>query len=265
MSSTFNARSAAVYEMAMGRWSRRLARKLIDFGSVASGETVLDAGCGTGSLTEVLASNTGAASIVGVDVEEMYLEAARQKIRDQRVAFQNSDVTALPFADDTFDRAYSSLVLQFVPETLKAVREMRRVVRPGGNVIAAVWDSFGGVPDKRLCWDTAATLGLASDAALRNFYFRPMTKPGDMAAAWNSVGLRQIEQSSIAIRIEYSDFADYWRPIESGEGSLGKLVTSQSPDNLNRLKDAVRKVYLSGAPDGPRSFSATTWVCKGCV
>jgi SAM-dependent methyltransferase len=265
MSSTFNARSAAVYELAMGRWSRRLAPKLIEFGGLAPGEKILDAGCGTGSLTGVLATNTGVASIVGVDLSEIYLDAAKDNIRDQRVIFQKSDITALPFTDGAFDRCYSLLVLQFVPESLKALQELRRVVRPGGSVVAAVWDSFGGVPDKRLCWDAAATLGLANDAALRNFYFRPMTQPGDLAEAWASVGLRQIEQSSITVRIEYVDFSDYWLPIESGEGSLGKFVTSLSPDNLDRLKAAVRKIYISGSSDGPRSFSATTWVCKGCV
>jgi ubiquinone/menaquinone biosynthesis C-methylase UbiE len=265
MSSTFNARSAAVYEQAMGRWSRRLAPKLIEFGGVERGDKILDAGSGTGSLTGAFASLAEPASIVAVDLEDVYLGAAKEKIRDRRVSFQIADVTALPFPDGAFDRAYSLLVLQFVPETTKAIQELRRVVRPGGSVVAAVWDSFGGVPDKRLCWDAAATLGLASDAALRNYYFRPMTRPGELLEAWASVGMQQIEQSNITIRTEYGNFADYWLPIESGEGSLGKFVTTLPSSGLGKLMAAVRKVYLGGSPDGPRSFVASTWVCKGIV
>lgn len=59
----------------------------------------------------------------------------------------------------TFDRALPLLVLHFVPEAGKAVAEMRRVVRSGGVVAAAVWDHLGGMPGMRMMVDTAAALG----------------------------------------------------------------------------------------------------------
>ena len=157
------------------------------------------------------------------------------------------------------------LVLQFVPDAKKAVSEMRRVVHSGGVVAAAVWDSLGGMPATRLFWDTAASLGIADDKVLRDFYFRPMTRPNEMLAAWSEAGLKRVEQSSITIRMEYENFSDYWLPIAAGEAALGKFAVSLAAEERAELEQAVRKVYLSGEPDGSRSFATTAWACKGTV
>jgi ubiquinone/menaquinone biosynthesis C-methylase UbiE len=265
MSSTFHARSAAAYEHFMGRWSRQLSGRFVEFAGISDGDRILDVGCGTGSLTGVLLECAGVTSIVGIDLAEVYLESARKTIRDPRVAFEVGDATSLPFADNSFDRAFSMLVLQFVPDAKKAVSEMRRVVRSGGAVAATVWDSFGGMPGQRLFWDAAASLGIAIDKVLRDFYFRPMTRPNEMRAAWSEAGLKRVEQSSITIRMEYDNFSDYWFPIAAGEAALGKFAVGLAADQRAALEQAVRNVYLGGEPDGPRSFATTAWACKGTV
>jgi ubiquinone/menaquinone biosynthesis C-methylase UbiE len=265
MSSTFNARNAAAYEQFMGRWSRQLSGRFVEFAGVSDGDSILDVGCGTGSLTGILSEFAGVQSIVGVDLAEVYLESARQAIRDPRVAFKVGDATNLPFADNSFDRAFSMLVLQFVPDTKAAMNEMRRVVRSGGMVAATVWDNFGGMPAQRLFWDAAANLGLANDKVLRDFYFRPLTRPNEMVAAWSEAGLKLVEQTSITIRMAYENFSDYWHPIAVGEAALGKFAVSLAAEQRAALEQAVRNVYLGGEPDGPRSFATTAWACKGVV
>jgi ubiquinone/menaquinone biosynthesis C-methylase UbiE len=249
----------------MGRWSRQLSGRFVEFAGISDGDRILDVGCGTGSLTGVLAESAGVKSIVGIDLAEVYLESARKTIRDPRVAFKVGDATSLPFADQSFDRAFCMLVLQFVPDARKAVSEMRRVVRSGGVVAATVWDSFGGMPAHRLFWDAAASLGIADDKVLRSFYFRPMTRPNEMLDAWSEAGLTRVEQSSITIRMEYENFSDYWFPIAAGEAALGKFAAGLAADELTALEQTVRTVYLGGETDGPRSFAATTWACKGTV
>jgi ubiquinone/menaquinone biosynthesis C-methylase UbiE len=265
MSSTFHARNAASYEQFMGRWSRQLSARFVEFAGIADGEAIVDIGCGTGSLTGVLLESAGIKSVVGIDLADVYLESARQTIKDPRAVFKTGDATSLPFADKSFDRAFSLLVLQFVPDATKAVSEMRRVVRPGGVVAAAVWDSFGGMPGMRLFWDAAANLGIADDKTLRDFYFRPMTRPNDMRAAWREAGLKQVEQSSITIRFDYENFSDYWLPIAAGEGALGKFAVGLATEQRDALEAAVRSAFLGGAADGARSFATTAWVCKGVV
>ena len=69
----------------------------------------------------------------------------------------------------------------------------------------------------------------------------------------------------MTIRMEYANFTDYWSPIASGEAALGKFATSLPPAEREWLEKGVRMSYLGGMPDGPRSFAATTWVCKGRV
>lgn len=265
MSTTFHARSASSYEQFMGRWSRQLSTRFVEFAGVSDGDRILDVGCGTGSLTRVLCESPGVKSIVGIDLAEAYLESARRTIGDARVSFEVGDANSLPFADQSFDRAFAMLVLHFVPDAKGAVREMRRVVRPGGTVAATVWDALGGMPALRLFWDAAATLGLADAKVMRDFQFRPLSQPGEMRDAWSGAGLRDVQQSTITIRFEYENFADYWEPIAAGEAALGKFALELAADQRAVLEQAVRNVFLGGAADGPRSFAATAWVCKGTV
>jgi hypothetical protein len=121
------------------------------------------------------------------------------------------------------------------------------------------------MPPQRLFWDAAASLGIANDKVLRDFYFRPMTRPNEMLAAWSEAGLKRVEQSSITIRFEYENFSDYWLPIGAGEAALGKFAVSLAAEERAALEQMVRKVYLGGEPDGFRSFATAAWACKGTV
>ncbi len=265
MSSTFHALSAAAYESFMGRWSRRLSAPFIEFSGIADDENIIDVGCGTGSLTFAVAGAANIGRIVGVDLSEVYLDHAKRNTDDVRVTFQKGDATALDFPDATFDRAMSMLVLQFVPDADRAIREMKRVVRPRGIVTAAVWDSYGGMPAQRMFWDAAAILGLANEKDLKGFFFRSMTQPGELAAAWARHGFADVEQSALTIRMEYASFDDYWAPIAAGEAALGKFASGLGSTEREWLEKGVRQSYLGGNPDGSRSFAATTWICKGRV
>src|SRR6266487_1228744 len=224
MSTTFHARNAHAYQQFMGRWSRRLARKFIAFAGLADGERILDVGCGTRTLTFALADAANLAKITAIDDSQIYLAAARANNKNPRISFERADACALPFEDACFDRAMSLLVLHFIPETERAVGEMCRVVRPGGTVAATVWDTFGGMPNQRMFWDTAAMLDPTAAIARGQHYFRPMTRRNELKETWMRVGLRQIEQTELMVRMEFSNFADFWAPIAAGEAALGKYV-----------------------------------------
>ena len=261
--SVFAAHSADAYEQIMGRWSRRLAPLLIRFGGLADGDRVLDVGCGTGSLSFTLPAIANVASVTGIDQADVYVAFARSRASDPRFSFQQADARALPFPDASFDRAFSMLVLQFIPDPDRAVAEMRRVVRPGGSVTAAVWDSFGGTPHLRMMWDTAAMLDPSSTRA--RSLFRYLTAPDEMAILWRRLGLHNVEQISLTIRMEFASFEDYWQPYTTGEGGAGAFMASLTDAMRHTLCEHVRLAYLSNRPDGPRSFAATAWACRGTV
>src|SRR5215218_6410697 len=132
MSSKFNARSADAYEQLMGRWSRVLARPFLEFAGLRAGERILDVGCGTGSLTFTIPQVADVAQINGIDFSEVYVEAARSLNTDARITIDRGDVCDLPFPDGSFNRCLALLVLHYVPESERAVREMSRIVKPGG-------------------------------------------------------------------------------------------------------------------------------------
>lgn len=265
MSSTFVAVDAAQYEQMMGRWSRELAALFIDFAGVRDGESVLDVGCGTGSLTYALLDAARALRITGIDQAPVFLDAARAKPKAGSVRFEQGDATALPFEDASFDRALSLLVLHFVPESRRALTEMRRVVKPGGRVGAAVWDMAGGYVAQRLFWDTAACLLPGAEEGRKSAYSRPLTRKGEMRAAFIESGLSDVVDTSLTIRMNYAGFADYWGPIAAGEGPLGAYWRKLGAKEQAMLERGVRAAFEGGAPDGPRSFTASAWACVGRV
>src|SRR3954469_12589566 len=113
MSSTFNVGKAAGYERLMGRWSRVLALPFIDFAGLSHGERVLDVGCGTGSLTFALPAAADVSEVVGVDFSPIFVEEAQRRNVDPRITIRQADACALPFDDESFDRALALLVLHF--------------------------------------------------------------------------------------------------------------------------------------------------------
>jgi ubiquinone/menaquinone biosynthesis C-methylase UbiE len=265
MASNFNVRSADGYEQLMGRWSRRLAPLLIQFAGLKDGERILDVGCGTGSLTFALPLAAEVGSISAIDYSPIFVEEARRRNRDSRIDIREGDACSLPFESASFDRAFSLLVLHFVPDAAKAVAEMRRVVRTGGVVAAAVWDHLGGLPCMRMMWDTVAARNAAAREARSRYLFQPMMAPGEMKHCFEEQGLEEVEESSLVIRMDYQSFDDYWKPITEGEGPLGKYVSSLSQAERADTDAAVRAAYEGGRPDGPRSFAAVAWACRGIV
>ncbi|HEX3862290.1 MAG TPA: methyltransferase domain-containing protein [Stellaceae bacterium] len=265
MASRYTANDAAAYERLMGRWSGRLAEQLIGFAGIAAGDRVLDVGCGTGSLALTLAAYYEPSAITGIDIAAPYIAFAAARNSDPRLSFVVGDATALDFPPAGFDRAYSLIALNFMSDPRAAIAGMRRVTKPGGTVAAAVWDFPGGLVYQRIFWDTAAALDPAADQARGRHYSSPLTGPGQLSAAFEAAGLRDVRATSLTIRIEYADFADYWAPIENAQGPVGDYVKGLPPDRLDALSAAVRRAYLSGGVDGPRSMAATAWAARGSV
>jgi ubiquinone/menaquinone biosynthesis C-methylase UbiE len=262
MTSQFNVHNAAGYEQLMGRWSQRLARPFIEFAGAENGEKILDVGCGTGSLTFALARAADLSEIAAIDYSPVFVEEAIRRNTDRRIKIRQADACALPFEGGMFDRALALLVLHFVPEAGKAVAEMRRVVRPGGVVAAAVWDHLGGMSGMRMMVDTVAALSDAGRQLRARYCFQPMVQPGEMERTFVEQGLAEITETQLMIRMDYLSFDDYWAPIAAGEGPLGKYVATLDAAERTRTNAAVRDAYEVGQPDGPRSSANVAWVAS---
>ena len=99
--------------------------------------TLLDCGCGPGSITLDLASLLSQGKVVGIDKESSQIERAKslaKKRRIQNAEFQRADLLNLPFKNDTFDIAFTHAVLWTLSDFFAAIEELKRVVKPGGII-----------------------------------------------------------------------------------------------------------------------------------
>jgi SAM-dependent methyltransferase len=114
------------------------------------GMSVLDAGCGSGSMTRQIAVAESGATVVGVDLREPYLDFARRKAESENLTnatFEKGDVRALPFPDATFDIVWHKYLLQWVGDPQAAMTEFARVTKPGGLIVSCNFDSFGMIQE----------------------------------------------------------------------------------------------------------------------
>jgi ubiquinone/menaquinone biosynthesis C-methylase UbiE len=112
---------------------------------VSPRDRVLDAGCGSGSMSRLIARSFPQAEVTGVDLREQYLDFARRCARAediQNLTFRSADVFALPFADASFDVVWTKYLLQWLKEPKRALSELQRVTRPGGVVVSCDFAGF---------------------------------------------------------------------------------------------------------------------------
>jgi len=125
-----------------GGFGEAFRKQIVDEAAISPGESVLDCGCGTGSLAITAKRAVGPEGRVeGIDISKDQLGMAKEKARAEKldIAFHEGSIDELPFPDDEFDVIFSTLMLHHVPAEVKrrAFREIRRVLKPGGRVVIA--------------------------------------------------------------------------------------------------------------------------------
>lgn len=248
------------YERLMGRWSRLAGDQFLDWLAMPKGLKWLDVGCGNGAFTEALIARAAPAEVVGIDPSEGQLEYARTRPGAKLAQFRVAGAQDLPFGDKTFDAAIMALVITFVPDPLKAVGEMVRVVRPGGVVATYMWDiPGGGLPLEPI------------HVAMRTAGIDTPNPPGfavaqrdRMQALWQEAGLQSVESRVISIEVSYSGFDDFWDSNSVPIGPAGQAIHRLSADKQEQLKAQLRKQLPAGA-GGRIAYKAWANAVKGRV
>jgi SAM-dependent methyltransferase len=248
------------YERLMGRWSRLAGEIFLDWLDAPANLRWIDVGCGNGAFTEALIARCAPSEVVAVDPSEGQLAFARTRPGAKLAQFQIGDAQALPFGEDRFDVAAMALVITFLSDPGKAVREMARVVRPGGWVGTYMWDVPGGGTPVHPIYVAMESLGIPSP--------RPpgaeVSRRDAMQALWQAAGLEAIETRVIRIPVAYADFDDFWNSNSGPVGPQGKAINAMSPSAREQLRVKVREL-LPVASDGCIAYESFANAVQGRV
>jgi ubiquinone/menaquinone biosynthesis C-methylase UbiE len=254
---------SAGYERFMGRWSRLLAPAHIAFAGVKDGDRVLDVGTGTGALASALEAATTSSEILGIDPSADFISYAKKNVKSGHASFEVGDAQALRFKDASFDQTMALLVMNFIPDHDKAIREMRRVTRPQGIVSACVWDYDAGMEMLRFFWDEVVALDPAM--APKDERNMKLSREGQLGELWNKTGLVNVQEKPLVIEQAFASFDDYWGPFLKGAGPGGAYVVSLTDDRRTKLEARMRKRLLGNREDGAFVLKARAWCVRGEV
>jgi SAM-dependent methyltransferase len=245
--------AADAYDRFMGRYSRLLSPQMADLAGIWAGHRALDVGCGPGALTTELVTRLGPEAVAAVDPSEPFVAVARD--RHPGVDVRQAPAEHLPFADDSFDAALGQLVVHFMADPVDGLVEMSRVTRPGGVVVACVWDHAGGKGPLGAFWQAAREL----DADVHDEGDLPGAREGHLARLLTAAGLADVETTSLVAELEHPTFEDWWEPFTGGVGPAGAYVSTLDPERREALRERCRAIL----PSAPFRLAAVAWAARG--
>ena len=247
----FDFRDASGYERFMGRWSRAVAPQFLRWLNPRRHARWLDVGCGTGILSEAVLNLCEPVSLMGIDPSVAQIEQASRAVSDPRATFSEADAMRLPFPDRAFDYATSALVINFVPDPVCAVTEMRRVTAARGAVAGFVWDFGNELSPSGPLRQAMRTFG-AEVPAIPGMAHSSATALHDL---FKDAGLQAIELRTIDVTLAYASFEDFWSAQTPGYSPTTKIIHAMSESDVRRLKRAVHEALLP-ALHGKIEYSA---------
>jgi SAM-dependent methyltransferase len=181
--------------------------ELLALAALTPGEVVLDVACGTGVVSVGAAGAVGPAGrVLGVDLAEGMVQAARERAQDlglRHARFERMAGEQLTLPDASFDVALCALGLMYMPDPEAALRELHRVLRPGGRAVLAVWGERG-----RCGW--APLFGIV-DAEVRSEVcplFFGLGQPEALGRCCTSAGLQVVAERRRTDSLDYADADD---------------------------------------------------------
>ena len=222
------------------------------------GQTLLELGAGTGE-TGLLAARLvdPGGRVILTDRSTAMLEAAERRARElglSNVELRALDMEAIDLPEAAVDGVLCRLALMLVPDTAAALAGIRRVLRPGGRLIATVWDAVERNPWAPALWEGIERMTDLPPARPGGPGMFSLGDAGGIEALLADAGFREIAVEPIAIEWRYDDFESYWRTQSSLNGSLSQLLPTLPQEERDLLADAVRKaVERFRSPEGYRA------------
>ncbi|KJY35203.1 methyltransferase domain-containing protein [Streptomyces sp. NRRL S-495] len=227
---------------------RSYKARMLDELDIRPGQTVLDLGCGPGTdLTSLARAVAGTGTVIGVDHDPAAVETARARTADRHtVTVRLGDIHDLPLPDRTADRARTDRVLQHVADPARALRELHRVLRPGGRLVM-------GEPD----WDTLAIDH--PDSELSRAYTRYVT---DKVVRNARIG-RELPRLAAAAGFTVPSvvpITPVFRDAQEADKILGLERTTRRAVAAGHLTEEATRRWLEHLSTGPFLAAVTFYI-----
>ena len=207
---------------------------------VTSGTRLLDVGCGAGYALQ-LAAKRGA-QVAGLDASAGLLEVARMRLPDSEL--RQGDIEELPYGDDAFDAVTAFNSVQYATDPNAALRQMRRVARPGAPVAISTWGDPARCETSALLAATRPLMPPPPTGAGGPF---ALSAPGALEALVEGAGLTAEEAIEVSTPFVYVDLASALRAtVASGPGRIA--IDHAGADAVREALSAALAPFT--APDG---------------
>ena len=217
--------------------------RLVADARLRPGMRVLDLGSGTGYPALLAGEVVGAeGSVVGIDLAESMLAVAIRKARSMEmnhVTFRTGDATALPFDAASFDAVISRFCLMFLPEIPTALKEMARVLKPGGYIAAAVWSTPDKNPFMRIPMDVIKTLiTLPPPDPEAPGVFR-LAKAGELRGMLDGAGLAPVSEEEFTADVIYATAEEFFGSMMDIAAPIQNLFTMLTPQQKSEAERGI--------------------------
>jgi SAM-dependent methyltransferase len=210
------------YDSAFGAVARQTVGSMLDAARVTRGMRVLDVCCGPGMLAAGALAR--GAEAVGLDFSAGAVELARRLVPNGR--FEQGDAQALPFSAASFDAVVCGYGLMHLPEPAAALREMLRVLRPGGRAAVSVWDAAGF--GFSLVYEAVRARGSMNVALPHGPDFFQFGSPERMSAALAEAGFADVAAHSLHQDWHVANADSYIQAILTGTVRARAVLAAQS-------------------------------------
>ena len=245
------------YERMMGRWSRAAGEVFVDWLAPQSGLHWLDVRCGNGAFTELLVESCAPVRVDAIDTSASQLDFARTRPAARVTDFHQGDAQSLPFDDNSFHHGVMALVINLIPEPMKAVTEMARVVQSGGWVATYMWDINGGGFTMEPIRAALDEIGISTP-----YFNAEVCEMDNLRSLWIDVGLDDVAVQRIDVEVSYGDFDDFWLSHTVSPNTVSKAIGNLEPAEAEKLKIRLQEM-LPADPMGRISYGAYANAVRG--
>jgi len=221
---------------------------LLEAADLRPGERVLDVGCGTGVVARQAAELVGVTgSVTGVDVAPEMIEVATSlPSRGAPIDWRQGDAAALPLADESFDVVLCQMALMFVEDRAAAVRDMRRVLVPGGRVLIT---TPGSIQTPFELMERAIVDHISPDLAGFVRMVFSMHDPGVHADLLSGAGFDTVESQVYTATLDLPSPAEFlWQYINLTP--MGPFVAQAAEEDRDAMEAQVSKTWAPFVRDG---------------